>query len=215
MNLPDLDWQWVYARVGWGVVLAALLLRFWPRVGSPRTGLALVALAFVAMALPHAASPAYWLGLMFQYPSPMLLGWCGLVLAAAWPTLRLAASPRPRFAPVLAPLALPLAAGGLLLYADSSGWLNLGLYGLGFDPLWGPLTALLAGAWAAWMLRRESLRSAALLVLWCVMVFCLTRLPSGNLFDAFLDPWVWAASVSITLGAVLRRSRAKARALAH
>jgi hypothetical protein len=223
MILPDLDWQWLYSRFAWGIVLAALLLRAGARWASPTPGATAIAagIAFAAMWLPGAASAAYWLGLMFQYPSVMLVACLVLPLALPGPNRRAAAqlsaaTPPPSddraqargpHMPMNSRFALVLALGGAWLYADSCGWLNTGLYALGFDPRWGPAAALFAGAWAVWALRSVALRGTGLVVLACVVVFCLTRLPSGNLFDAFLDPWLWCWSVCATLLAAWRRLR--------
>lgn len=221
-NLPDLAWQWVYARLGWGIVSAALLLRLWPRPAEvkvaasagvnlgvwaritaapiPRAAAVSAALAALVMWLPHAASPAFWLGLVFQQPSPMLVALCALALLARCTRLRIGPPPG-------AGSALVLAAGGLLLYADSSGWLSLGLYLCGSDPLWAPLAALLAGSCAVWAVRAEATRRAALMTLAATAVFCLTRLPSGNVFDAYLDPLLWSLCVGVGLKAGWRRWR--------
>jgi hypothetical protein len=219
-NLPDLAWQWAYARLGWGIVCAALVLWLWPRAAgvapaattdtaagarveaapTPRAAGVIAALAALAMWLPHAASPAYWLGLVFQHPSAMLVAWCALAL--------LARCTRLRTGPPLGPTpALVFAVGGLLLYADSSGWLALGLYLRGSDPLWAPLAALLAGAWAAWAVRKEATRYTALMLLAATTVFCVTRLPSGNVFDGFLDPLFWLLCVGIVLKSGVQRWR--------
>lgn len=228
-NLPDLAWQWAYARLGWGIVSAALVLRLWPRPAgvtgvtagamaevtagaraavragfaagpTPRAASILAVLAALAMWLPRGGSPAYWLGLVFQQPSPVLVALCALALLARCTRLCAAPPPGPGSA-------LVLAAGGLLLYADSSGWLSLGLYLRGADPLWAPLAALLAGAWAVWAVRRVATRSAALMLLAATAVFCLTRLPSGNVFDAFLDPLLWLVCVGIALKCGVQRWR--------
>ncbi len=218
-NLPDLAWQWAYARLGWGIVCIALVLRLWPhaagvtvavRAGfaagpTPRATSVFAALAALAMWLPHGASPAYWLGLVLQQPSPMLVALCALALLAR--CTRLHIGPPPGLGS-----ALVFASGGLLLYADSSGWLNLGLYLRGSDSLWAPAAALLAGAWAVWAVRFEATRSAALMLLAGTAVFCLTRLPSGNVFDAFLDPLLWLASVGMALNAGVQRWRSAAHA---
>ncbi len=216
-NLPDLAWQWVYARLGWGIVSAALVLRLWPRPAdvadavkgalqgavkgaTPRAAAIFAALAALAMWLPHGASPAYWLGLAFQQPSPVLVALCVMALLARCTRRRVAPPPG-------SGSALLVAAGGLLLYADSSGWLSLGLYLRGSDPLWAPLAALLVGAWAVSAVRAEATRSAALTLLAAAVVYCLTRLPSGNVFDAFLDPLLWLLCVGNGLKFGVKRWR--------
>lgn len=202
MSLPELEWQWVYSRLAWGAVFASLVLRTWPGSAArpPRAAWVAAGAVVAAMLLPHAASPAYWLGLMFQYPSVMLVA-CLIVPLLAGDSLPLSAPiPGPR-------LALMLALGGAWLYADASGWLNTGLYAQGFDRRWAPAAALLIGAGAVWAVRGATTRASGLVVLACVGVFCLTRLPTGNLFDALLDPlmWCWALVASVT--AALRRVR--------
>lgn len=199
MNLPDLEWQWLYSRLAWGMVVAALLVRAWPGSARrlPRAALLAAGLAVASMWLPHTASPAYWLGLMFQYPSVMLVAWLVVPLASRHSFPRGAPIPEARFA-------LVLALGGAWLYADSSGWLNASLYSQGFDHRWAPAAVLLAGAWAVWAVRSAATRASGLVVLACVMVFSLTRLPSGNAYDAFLDPFMWVWAVGVTLVAAVR-----------
>ena len=210
MNLPDLDLQWIYSRLTWGVVLAALLLRAWPRSTArmPRSAIGLGTAVCAAMWLPQGASPAYWLGLAFQYPSSMLVACCAFSLAARQGVVRGGPMREGWFS-------LVVALGGALLYADSSGWLNLGLYARGFDPLLGPTAALALGSWAVWWIRRhvgrDVGRGVGLVVLASVIVFCLTRLPSGNVFDAFLDPLLWAWALAATLAKAARRWRRTAQ----
>ncbi|MFZ2653113.1 MAG: hypothetical protein WA210_23770 [Burkholderiaceae bacterium] len=202
MNLPDLPWQWIYSRLAWGIVLATPLLCAWPRT-KPRVPLAALGLAgavCAAMWLPQAASPAYWLGLAFQYPSIMLVACCVCTLAARQGFVHHGPMQEPWFARVIA-------VGGLLLYADSSGWLNAGIYLRGFDPRLAPAAALLMGAWAVWALRGLATRASGLVVMSCAVGYCFTRLPSGNVFDAFLDPLVWFWSLGVTLATSVRRWR--------
>ena len=155
------------------------------------------------MFLPGSASPAHWLGLVFQLPSVMLVACCAVPLLARHAASHVGPALGLRFA-------LCIAGGGLLLYADSSAWLNLGLYARGFDPRGGPLAALLAGAGALWALRSAESRITGLIVFACVIVFCLTRLPSGNVFDAFVDPLIWLWCVAVSLRAALQRLRGAA-----
>lgn len=200
MSLPELALQSVYARLAWGLVFAALLVAVMARRDSTsgwKEGIA-TALALALMWLPGQASPAYWLGLAFQYPSVMLLALCTLSLSQRlWPA-RVSARSAPG-------LAIVLALGGALLYVDSVGWLNLNLYALGFDARVAASAVLLLGAAALWALRRESTRSTGIALLACVVGFALARLPSGNLFDALLDPLLWCWAVWMALSALRRR----------
>lgn len=84
MSLPELEWQFVYARLAWAAVLAGLIASLLPSAWR-RSGAAMGAL-LVAMtawaALPGELSVAYWLVLAFQWPSALLAGLCVLRLIA-------------------------------------------------------------------------------------------------------------------------------------
>jgi hypothetical protein len=45
------------------------------------------------------------------------------------------------------------------------------------------------------------------LVLGVVALFVLTRLPTGNVWDALLDPWLWLALQALAIRAGLQRWR--------
>ena len=127
MNLPWVGLQAVYAHVAWGLVLAACgvgVLSF--RTPFPaRLASAWLMLAFVTCALPGAASPAYWLSLAFYMPSPLFVACCTM-------TIWMNARGRIGYRVMPTGLAIALFATGVVLYADSVGWLRLGLYTLGF-----------------------------------------------------------------------------------
>lgn len=186
MQLPDLAWQIVYGRLGWTVVLAALLLALLPRSWRlPRSAAVLVPAACgLLMALPGKASPAYWLGLALQYPSGLLLGLCLLSLCARWR----GAAPRSFMS---TPLAAVLAVAGTALYLDAIGWLSLGLYHAGFGPTAAPALALLGAAGCALALLRGHGGREAPALFGAFVLFSLLRLPTGNLWDAVLDPLLW------------------------
>jgi hypothetical protein len=191
VNLPLLGLQAVWAHVAWGMVLAACGVGVLARTKPPspratKLAVAWVVLAFVACALPGAASPAYWLGLALHLPSGLLVMCCAITV---WTTGKAAGTNR-----VLpAWLAGLLVAAGLLLYLDSAGWFSLGLYTRGFGHE-AALGGLLAGLLAALSLVFGAQRGAAFAVILSVMLFALLRLPTGNVWDALLDPllWLWA-----------------------
>ena len=188
MSLPSLSLQILYVHFAWGMVLAAcgvglIALR---RPFAARWAAAWVGFAFVACALPGPASPSYWLGLAFHFPSALLVACCAMTI---WIKGQRVAPYR--VLPV--GLALALLGAGAVLYPDSAGWLSLGLYARGFGPaaaLAGVLIGLAAVLCVAWRRRPE----AAWAVLLSLLLFAWCRLPSGNVWDALLDPllWLWA-----------------------
>lgn len=189
MNLPELTWQIAYGRIGWAIVLAALAIGLWPRTRAlPRSALAaFCAGMLVLMALPGAASPAYWLGLAMQWPSGLLTGLCLAKLLTAWQ-----GSARQRM--MTPPLAAVFAVVGSAVYLDAMGLLSVGFYYWGFSPVAAPVVALLLGALAAAAALRGLWPAHALALALAALLFGVLRLPSGNLWDALLDPllWIWA-----------------------
>jgi len=203
MALPELAWQFVYARLAWALVLAALVVAIWPRAWRmPRAVVGGIAGAsLLLMLLPGAASPAWHLGLAFQYPSGLLAGLCAARLHARWADRRDAALMPPGFAAVLAVC-------GTVLYLDAFGLLARGYYYAGFGLGAAVLAVLLAGA-CALAFRRGHGRVQACAVLGAVALFSFTRLPTGNLADALLDPllcaWALFSLGQTALRALLRR----------
>ena len=211
MNLPDLAVQSGYARVAWAVVLATLVMwaltsataRF-RRTGAPaRIGAIVLSLAL--MFLPGEWSPAYWLGLVFHLPSLMLVALCLVRMCLRRADLNASPALTPR-------LSWLVVLGGALLYADTFGVLSLQIYALGFDPWMAPIAALGLGAWAFYRLRHAMAPGWGLALLISVLGYCLLRLPSGNLFDAVLDPILWIAALWSVLRDLLHRLRASAGA---
>lgn len=198
MDLPALDWQFFYGRLAWTIVLATLVAGLLPtalrRSRPVMAGLLLATAAL--MALPHSASPAYWLVLAFQWPSGVLLGFCLLKLGTAGSGV-LAAPAMP------ASVAAVIAVAGTALYLDAIGILSLGLYYWGFGPHGAPLVALAAAASCALAVILGRGRPHALVALGTLALFSILRLPSGNLWDALLDPLLWAwAVVSLSIKCV-------------
>ena len=210
MKLPALEVQGLYLDVGWSVVVAALVLCMVPRIAG-RSGWTLrpavrwtVVLAIcAAMWLPAPLAPSFWLGMAFQHPSLLLVTLAGIHLVRA---LRRAEHPA---LPLLAPIpAATLALLAVFLYAGAFAWIPLDPYALGYGEFAGAaIASILAPAWYAFD-RRNALTAAALA--FAVLVHALTRLPSGNAWDALLDPllFLWAAGVAlVALVRSLRRGR--------
>lgn len=198
MTLPDLATQSLYLDIGWSIVVSAVIVALLAAARAVRVvGVARVAIicsaVFACMSLPGAASPSFWLGLAFQHPSLVLVGLCALHIARAaghW-----ADEPGGSILP-WGPGAT-LTALGLVLYAGTFLWLPYDVYQYGY---WdfaaaSATTVLVAFWWAVW----PSSRAVCLLVAAAALVHALTRLPSGNAWDALLDPllFAWAATATI------------------
>ena len=204
MSLPDLSLQIIYARLAWTLVAASMLLsvlpallpRLFPALAR-RTKLIVAGTVALVMVLPGEASPAYWLTLVFQYPSGLLAGYSLVALWARWHEKPVDFLLHPAFALLLMTL-------GVVLYLDAFGVLALGLYYHGFEPATSALVATaaaLAGVAAIWL--RFGAGGAALLS--AVLLFSLLRLPTGNLWDALLDPLLWAWALVSAIAAARRR----------
>jgi hypothetical protein len=84
---------------------------------------------------------------------------------------------------VLVGLALCGIAFGWLLLLDTLNLLHLQVFAWGFSPL-----AVALGLCVAWAQPHQSLRWTGWLVM---LVYVITRLPTGNVWDALLDPFLW------------------------
>jgi len=186
-SLVHLPWA---MHVGWGVVMAALLNSLLSQSVGVRRHLIVWVVAVIAC-IPGTWGPVYWLGLAFQTPSVLAVLWAGQHLYSRWPiaawTLKARQSPRSGVNMSFALLGVVL---GWLLLLDTLALVPMQLYAWGFSP-WSAGAALLFGL-LPWVFQGMSgLRSAGGLVVLSVVVFTLLRLPTGNVWDALLDPWLW------------------------
>jgi hypothetical protein len=213
MSLPDLELQIWYARIAWGLVAASILLsvlptllpKIFPQLAR-RTKAIVIATVAVMMLLPGAASPAYWLTLVFQYPSGLLTGYSLVALAARWRERPVIFSLNPVFA-------LLLTVAGVALYLDAFGVLALEMYYRGFDSGAVALLSCAAAAVAAIAVFYRYAGAAGAALLTSVLLFSVLRLPTGNLWDAVLDPllWAWAFGSVIVAGMRIYAARKAAR----
>ncbi len=216
MNLPDVSLQWAMLRIGWGVVLACVVVEALCRFRRAPSRSVLGLAAGVALAcpwLPGPASPAFWLGLAFQWPSNLLvlLGGTRLLQRLAPRAPPGARSregvPDEPLLPLFA--ALLLAAAGIILY--------LGTFGVGpfvyrsgyFDSA---VLAFVTLAVAGWRWGGLAMPRTSLLFALAIGVHLLTRLPTGNAWDALIDPFVVVLSLVTCARAALTASRARALA---
>jgi hypothetical protein len=207
-------------HLGWALTLgagSAFLLRT-AKVTTRRIVTLLIALLCL---LPNEWSPSWWLGLAFQTPSLTLQGLCGLYLyqhlkVQAGTTMPLTDSTTP---PVQSrwPLSLLLVAiiAGWVFALDTFALFDIALYAIGFTPY-----AVLAALFFACLLQLISARSGhaqhtrhyrelAAIVLIAIVVHLLVRVPTGNLWDALLDPWLWVIAHGLAIYVVLRKTRSR------
>ena len=202
--LPTAGAMQVWLHLGWGVVLAWLgaCLAGWLFAEHKHdvqvkwvTALALAAWAWV----PGPGGAAYWLGLAFQAPSATSVLMCAALLAMR---LRVTGSNRATrlfydTARSLGGTALWLAWMGALLgwalLLDSFAVLPLQLYAWGFSPA--ALFLVIVMALLPWAVgcsnSGSGLVAPGFVVPVAALVFVVWRLPSGNVWDAILDPWAW------------------------
>ncbi|TRZ68365.1 MAG: hypothetical protein D4R98_02345 [Comamonadaceae bacterium] len=186
-SLANLPWA---MHVGWGVVMAALLNSLLPQSVGVLRHLIILFVAVIAC-IPGIWGPVYWLGLAFQTPSVLAVLWAGQHLYSRWPiaawTLKARQSQRSAVNMTFALFGVVL---GWLLLLDTLALVPMQLYAWGFSP-WSAGVALLLGL-LPWIFQGMSgLRSAGGLIVLAVVVFTLLRLPTGNVWDALLDPWLW------------------------
>lgn len=198
--LPALWLQQWWLPLGWGLVLAALVRwlvggasgRF--QRGSPW----LLAAAVLLWSLwPGPISVSYWLGLAFQAPSGLAVVLACNALWRAW-----------RGPVAQCPLGntwgwWALALLGWVLLLDTFAWWPLSLYAWGFGPQalgWVALVSLLPMVVGGWRLSPG---------VWAVplalLLFVALRLPTGNVWDAVLDPWLWLVAHGMLLRRALKR----------
>lgn len=194
----------------WAIVLGCAALGLAGRLTRTyRWGLAVLVMAWTL--LPGPASPAYWLGLAFQTPSLMTA-----VMGLGWLVNRARRAPGAGGAAMESgggPALKILAAAGVLLgwvlLLDTLAWLPVSVYAWGFGSatfaaavLFTLLLWLLAGA--AGGRQNAPGRIVFGLPLSVLALFVLTHLPTGNLWDALIDPWLW---VALQLGWLISAAR--------
>ena len=201
--LPNTSVMGFALFVVWATVLGSGALLLADKLARPyRLGLAL--LVIVLTLVPGESSPAYWLGLSFQTPSLM----SGLIcLAWALGQLR---QDTGQSAPVLveqpkALIILSLLGVGLgwVLLLDTLAWFPVSIYAWGFSAAAVVLLVMLAAL--GWLL--SGALGANLICLGVLALFVLTRLPTGNVWDALIDPWLWVALQAGWLVSAARRLR--------
>ena len=191
-RLPALVWQQWWLSAGWSVVVAwlgAWSVRRWTTRQVPKLAVAVGLTIWVW--LPGSWGGAYWLGLAFQAPS------VAAVICALF-SLRMLLWPKPPehfdnvWSRQLLFLVLCGVALGWILMLDTLGVWHGSFYNLGFGAA-ASATAL-GIAVLPWIFATTALPSNSVTtVATATLLFVALRLPTGNLFDALIDPWLWGA----------------------
>jgi hypothetical protein len=223
-DAPALPQAWVMQlglTLGWALVLASLGAALACKLSLGRRRVLAAALAVWTL-LPGPLSPDYWLGLAFQAPSLVAMLLCGGYLhrllwvrsateaSASAPMLHHPADALHAVAPARAEVWLVSAVLlGYVLLLDSFAVLPLQMYAWGFSPLL--LLAVLTLSLWPWV-RGGRADPATGPLGWllpaALLLFAATRLPSGNVWDALLDPWLWLLLQALWLRGLYRRWRA-------
>ena len=211
-NAPALPQAWAMQlalKLGWAMVLALVGTVLARRLSVPARRLLAAALALWTL-LPGTLTPDYWLGLAFHAPSLSAMLLCLVFLrrllfpAQRGLQLPIAVAARRTTAGTVVLVASVLLGYALLL--DTFAVLPLQLYAWGFSPAL--LLGLLAVSLLPWVLRGRA-RGDKGLALWVVpsalLLFAATRLPTGNVWDAVLDPWLWLVLQVVLLRRLLGR----------
>lgn len=204
--LPLETVQYFAVHVGWGLVLASVLVFVARRFGKVSRGvvLALAVVAQTSYLVSAALPPAYWLGLAFQAPSLVTDLLCIWYLHSVW-------RGRPanqQSAPGLLTISVAGVLIGWLLLIDMLAWLPWQLYAMGFSPV--TTATLLFIALLPWMLHGRSAiadRRSWIAPL-AICIFVILRWPSGNVWDAVLDPWLWLMLNGFVIRSISRRGKA-------
>ena len=213
--LPHTVLMQIWLHVSWSVVLAcigaSMVGRWMPapaaKLDGRQWGVALVLALWTWVPGPY--SPAYWLGLAFQAPSIATVLLCDALLHARFFSTRsgIPLNTTPHRATLALAVVGILAGWALLL--DTFALLPLQLYALGFSPA--AAGSVLTVVLVPWVIVSTTNHSSRSLRLWvvpaAVLAFAASRLPSGNVWDAVLDPWLWLALHAYVARAFWRKLR--------
>ncbi|MDE2416687.1 MAG: hypothetical protein KGN32_02680 [Burkholderiales bacterium] len=207
-RLPALALSIWWLHLGWAVVLAWLAAGLGRWTGLPRA-VQLVFAAVLALwtCLPGPYAPSHWLGLAFQAPSISLVLLCALDLYQRYwrSAVSLAEGQSARGFLVLAGVLL-----GWVLLLDTFAVFPVALYAWGFSPAV-PVVVVVA-VLLPWALRHKEPATPCAhgVIALAMLVFAALRLPSGNAWDALLDPWLWLALHVLGGRMLMHRQRCRA-----
>jgi hypothetical protein len=188
--LPEAATQYWGLHAAWGLVLGSLTLLWGARYHFKWRGWAAAAVAAWTL-LPGPASPSYWLGLAFQSPSLMSVVLCVVWVARSLEKKSFAVlgvTSKDSHSTLLASAGILL---GWVLLGDTLAWWPVSIYAWGFST-WA-LVLTCVPAFSLWCIggRDHDVKAFTVGFSVVLLLFVVTRLPSGNLWDALLDPWLW------------------------
>ncbi|RFO97906.1 hypothetical protein DIC66_04040 [Rhodoferax lacus] len=197
--LPQAVAMQAAVTVGWALVLSLLGTLLCSRLPLAARRLLAAGLALWTLLL-GTWSPDYWLGLAFHAPSLSAMLLCLVwLMRSLFPSKAGSVAAQKAFAGMAWPCAPAetalLGAAVLLGYVlllDTFAVLPMQIYAWGFSPAL--LLGLLALGLVPWVLsgaRAEARNPALWVVPAALLVFAATHLPTGNVWDAVLDPWLW------------------------
>lgn len=191
--LPSMASMQLWLHVGWMLITVWLASALALRLTSHRAGLWAIAVAVALLAwLPAPLSSAYWLGLAFQAPSLTLVMWCG------WQVKDLLfgmTMDNQHAHPLTATPTTILATVGVLcgwiLVLDAFAWLPWDVYAWGFSPLAAAVVVALALAPVCAPSSALTATRGWWIAPAAVIAYIGLRLPTGNVWDAVMDPLLW------------------------
>ena len=182
--LPQAVMLPMWVKLSWALVASAAVLRL---MQGFQYKLWIAVLCALLMLMPRIDVLSGYLALAFQTPSLVLVVW------GFWRWIDAMQHRAPEVSTPVPVAFVGVLLGWALAIDAFNAWpsfLNLQLYALGFTSvgLWLVLGMLVALTLWKQVVVRWTLSMAAVLV-----VYVLLRLPTGNVWDALLDPFVWLA----------------------
>lgn len=212
---PALTLATMDRHLGWALTLTAVTFFILGR--APQlVRFALGSTVFAITAAPTMWSLSHGLGLAYQTPSLVTQG---LALLYLLRIISERSTVAPGQVPANAPWPLSVLLVGIvigwILMLDTFAIFPVPLYAYGYSKEAAIFGLVLAAAF--WMLSMKGLsmhegrriRHLALVLLFAIAAFTFTRLPSGNAWDAMLDPWLWLVAHGTLVTRIARFSGAR------
>jgi hypothetical protein len=211
---PSLTVASLDRHLGWALTLTAVTLFVLQRAPKVvRFGLG--ATAFLIALVPATWSMSHWLGLAYQTPSLVTQGLALIyllrVFVARGIVSREQISTDDKWS--LSFLLVAIAMGWILVL-DTFAIFPISLYAFGYSKEAAFFGLGLAVAFWIISMRGSTVqegrypRHLAIVLLCAITIYTFTRLPSGNAWDAMLDPWLWIVAQSALVTRAVRFARA-------